>query len=89
MMIKDTAKQTALTRARYNRIAPIYDLMEWFAESSAFKRMREHLWSRVTDEQVLEIGVGTGKNMPYYPRKTEVTAIDLSDQMLARARDRA
>jgi ubiquinone/menaquinone biosynthesis C-methylase UbiE len=37
----------------------------------------------------LEIGVGTGKNMPYYPANAEVTAIDLSDEMLARARSRA
>jgi ubiquinone/menaquinone biosynthesis C-methylase UbiE len=35
---------------------------------------------------VLEIGVGTGKNIPYYPEGVHVTAIDLSPGMLKRAR---
>jgi len=34
---------------------------------------------------VLEIGVGTGKNIPYYPEDLRVTAIDLSPGMLKRA----
>ena len=38
---------------------------------------------------MLEIGVGTGKNMPYYPKEAEVTAIDLTPGMLNRARERA
>jgi len=35
--------------------------------------------------RVLEVGVGTGKNLPYYPAETEVTAIDFSPTMLERA----
>ncbi|HDL18033.1 MAG TPA: class I SAM-dependent methyltransferase, partial [Bacteroidetes bacterium] len=37
---------------------------------------------------VLEVGVGTGKNIPYYPEKVEVVAIDFSPKMLNRARSR-
>jgi ubiquinone/menaquinone biosynthesis C-methylase UbiE len=37
----------------------------------------------------LEVGVGTGKNLAFYPSGAQMTAIDLSDQMLARARRRA
>jgi ubiquinone/menaquinone biosynthesis C-methylase UbiE len=36
--------------------------------------------------KVLEVGVGTGNNFPYYPPGCEVTAIDFSPGMLARAR---
>jgi ubiquinone/menaquinone biosynthesis C-methylase UbiE len=39
--------------------------------------------------RILEIGVGTGKNVPYYPAGARVTAVDLSDKMLARAQKRA
>ncbi len=82
-------RQTALTRARYDRLAPVYDLMEALIEQFSFHRWRERLWSRVRGERILEVGVGTGKNMPYYPSQAQVTAIDLSEKMLAQARKRA
>ena len=51
--------------------------------------MRKTVWSLVPAGQLLEAGVGTGKNMRYYPAGAKVTAIDLSDKMLAQARMRA
>ena len=86
---EDIDHQTAATQARYNRIAPVYDLMEWFTERSTFQEWRRDLWSRLPAGRILEVGVGTGKNMPYYPRGAQVTAIDLSEGMLARAQRRA
>lgn len=79
---------TARTRARYDRNAPFYDLMESLPERK-FTPWREKLWSRVRGSRILEVGVGTGKNIPYYPDDTQVTAIDLSPRMLERARMRA
>jgi ubiquinone/menaquinone biosynthesis C-methylase UbiE len=75
---------TAQTKARYNRIARVYDLMEAMAERT-FKPWREKLWGLVRGD-ILEVGVGTGKNFPYHPRGARVVGIDLADQMLARAR---
>jgi ubiquinone/menaquinone biosynthesis C-methylase UbiE len=80
-------RATAATKARYDRIARIYDLVETMSEGR-FKPWREKLWS-CAQGSVLEIGVGTGKNFPYHPRGSKVTGIDLSDQMLARAQERA
>jgi phosphatidylethanolamine/phosphatidyl-N-methylethanolamine N-methyltransferase len=82
-------RETAATKARYNRIAPVYDLMEWFTERSAFQEWRRELWSRLPDGRILEVGVGTGKNMPFYPPGAQVAAIDLSEGMLSRAQRRA
>jgi len=45
--------------------------------------------NKVKGRQVLEVGVGTGKNLPYYPRDIKVTAIDLSPRMLEKAKKRA
>lgn len=76
---------TAQTRARYDRNARFYDLMERGPERH-FGPWRAELWRRVRGPQVLEVGVGTGKNMPYYPEGATVTAIDLSPRMLERAK---
>ena len=81
-------KETARTQARYQRIAPLYDAMELFAERR-YADWRPRLWSLVQGPQVLEVGVGTGKNMPYYPDGAQVTAIDLTPGMLERAKARA
>ena len=53
------------------------------------KQWRELLWGKVEGSNILEVGVGTGANFPFYPRGVKVTAIDLSDEMLKRAREKA
>jgi ubiquinone/menaquinone biosynthesis C-methylase UbiE len=47
------------------------------------------LRTRIVGPKALEVGVGTGKNLPYYPEDVEITAIDLSPRMLSRARRKA
>ena len=82
------AKLTEQTRIRYQCIAPIYDRMEALSERR-FRAWRPRLWSRVYGPEVLEVGVGTGKNIPYYPPGLAITAIDLTPGMLERAQTRA
>jgi len=80
---------TEIVRRRYDRRASIYDVMEASAERWRFGKWREILWSKVEGTNILEVGVGTGKNFPYYPAEAQITAIDFSKKMLARARDKA
>lgn len=40
-------------------------------------------------ERILEVGVGTGLSLPLYPRTVQVTGVDISPEMLARATARA
>lgn len=47
------------------------------------------VWDSVMGPRVLEVGVGTGRSLPYYPEGLGVTAIDLSGGMPARAKQRA
>ncbi len=79
---------SARTKARYDRIAPIYDLMEALVERLAFRRWRSQLWDHVEGQRVLEVGVGTGKNVPYHPAGVRVAGIDISALMLERASGR-
>ena len=78
-------RATQLTRARYDRIAGIYDRLE----TRSFQQWRTVLWERVQGPRVLEIGVGTGKNMPFYQKGWQITALDLSPRMLEQAKRRA
>ena len=82
-------RATERAKKRYNRTATFYDLMESGMEKMRFSAWRSLLWSKVEGKRVLEVGVGTGKNFPYYPPGTDMVAVDFSDRMLARARKRA
>lgn len=92
MNLKDSRpdpEQNRQARARYDRIAPVYDLMNLLNEI-AYHRWREWLWRQVPDRgRILEVGVGTGKNIPFHPKEAQVIGVDISPQMLAQAQKRA
>jgi ubiquinone/menaquinone biosynthesis C-methylase UbiE len=50
-----------------------------------FKNLREQVIGSLEDS-ILEVGVGTGKNLPYYKSGTRVTGIDISKGMLLKAK---
>ena len=79
---------TAATRARYERLAKIYDRVEGAMERR-YRPWREQLWAEVQGPRILEVGVGTGKNLPYWPRDQQLTGIDLTPGMLAKAQHNA
>ena len=84
--MKNTGSTTDLTRNRYDRMAFLYDFMEAPMEGLRFASWRQRLTDRIVGPKALEVGVGTGKNLGYYPQDVHITAIDLSPRMLARAR---
>ena len=62
------SKTTEIAKRRYNRIAPLYTiLIDGLIERSLSSRWRELLWSKMEGTHILEVGVGIGKNFPYYP----------------------
>jgi phosphatidylethanolamine/phosphatidyl-N-methylethanolamine N-methyltransferase len=81
--------ESLTTQRRYDRQAAMYDLMEIPIEFLAFGRLRRRLWSDVEGAIVLEIGVGTGKNIPYHRAGARTVAVDVSPRMLRRAAHRA
>jgi len=87
--MKNTGASPDFTRKRYNRIAFLYDFMEAPMEGLRFASWRQELTGRIEGPTALEAGIGTGKNLPYYPDDVHITAIDLSPRMLARARKKA
>jgi ubiquinone/menaquinone biosynthesis C-methylase UbiE len=79
---------TDRVRAIYDKQAPRYDALITVAEWLFFRGGRQ--WaSRQVRGAVLEVGMGTGRNLPLYPPEIDLTGIELSPAMLARARARA
>jgi ubiquinone/menaquinone biosynthesis C-methylase UbiE len=86
----DLISETRREQERYNRQARWYDVAMAPMESLAFLGLRERLWSAVDgSRRVLEIGVGTGRNLDYYPETTRTVALDLSPEMLKLAARKA
>jgi ubiquinone/menaquinone biosynthesis C-methylase UbiE len=75
------------TRQRYQRIAPLYDILDLPFEYRRYRQLRPLLFAGMSG-LILDAGVGTGRNLPFYPSGAKVTGIDLSAAMLARARQR-
>lgn len=81
-------KNTEIIRRRYDRASLLYDLMEAPMEMMALKEWRIALMKELQGK-VLEVGVGTGKNIAFYPDGLDITAIDFSEKMLAKAKTKA
>lgn len=82
-------REISSAERRYDRIAWLYDRMDSPMEKMGTSEWRMRLFSRLEGRRILEVGVGTGKNLPYYPPGKEVTGIDVSGRMLAFAQRRA
>ena len=75
------------TFERYQRIAPVYDLLDLPFEYRRYRRIRRLLFHGLSG-RLLDAGVGTGRNFPFYPPGSTVVGIDISPAMLARAERR-
>jgi ubiquinone/menaquinone biosynthesis C-methylase UbiE len=80
--------RTAKARRVWEAMAPRYDREMGFFERLQFSGGREWVCARATG-RVLEVAIGTGRNLPFYPPEATITGIELSPAMLAFARQRA
>jgi ubiquinone/menaquinone biosynthesis C-methylase UbiE len=82
------AGETERVRKIQDKAAPKYDrtMSRW--DRLLFGGGREWVCSHARGD-VLEIAIGTGRNLPHYPADVRLTAIELSSEMLKIARKRA
>jgi len=81
-------KHTEKIRNRYNRVSKFYDIMDKPMEMMTPETWRKEILNGV-EGKVLEVGVGTGKNIKYYPDLVDITGIDFSEKMLDKAKEKA
>ena len=73
-------------KSAYRRWAPVYDHTFGLVAAEGRKHSVEII--NQSHGRVLEVGVGTGLSLPTYGRHLEIVGIDLSPEMLERARER-
>jgi phosphatidylethanolamine/phosphatidyl-N-methylethanolamine N-methyltransferase len=76
----------AAVREAYRRWAPVYDNTFGLVAAAGRRKAVELINQR--RGSVLEVGVGTGLSLPHYAPYLKITGIDLSTDMLEKARQR-
>ena len=73
---------------KYDLFARWYDFVEGVPDLLGVRKLRGQLLARASGK-ILEVAAGTGKNFSFYPKSSDLTAVDVSAEMLRAARRRA
>ena len=79
--------RTDEVKSAYRRYASVYDRL-FGAVFEPGRRSAVEKINRLENQRILEVGVGTGLSLSHYRKDARVTGIDLSKEMLERARRR-
>ena len=83
----DVALEKRQVERAYELYAPVYDVIfDWIFAPGRAAAIRE--LALEPSDSVVEVGIGTGLNLPLYPANCRLTGIDLSSEMLDKAIER-
>jgi len=84
---EDTSSTSSWLRNKYNFTALVYDFcdMPW---ERIYRTLRPKFVGDLSGK-CLDLGVGTGRNLPFFAPDAKVTGVDISHQMIAKAKARA
>lgn len=77
-----------VTRKKWDRAAANFDLMAGYGPEKRWEPVKRRFFSRMGDGKVLFLAVGTGLDIPFFPKDKSLIGIDISDRMLDKARPR-
>lgn len=76
-----------ITQAKWDKMAPRFDSMAAKGAEKRWKPWKEALFSQM-DGKILFLALGTGLDIPAFPKGKDITAIDISPKMIEQAQDR-
>ena len=83
----DVVLEKRQVQRAYELYAPIYDfIFDWIFAPGRAAAVRQ--LGLQPNDVTLEVGIGTGLNLPLYPTHCHITGIDLSEEMLEKAQDK-
>jgi phosphatidylethanolamine/phosphatidyl-N-methylethanolamine N-methyltransferase len=83
----DAALEKRQVQRAYELYAPVYDfIFDWIFAPGRTAAVKQLAIQR--SDSVLEVGIGTGLNLPLYPWSCHLTGIDLMQEMLDKAVER-
>src|SRR2546428_9641829 len=83
----DVALEKRQVQRAYELYAPVYDfIFDWIFAPGRAAVVNQLAIQR--SDTVLEVGIGTGLNLPLYPWSCQLTGIDLMQEMLDKAVER-
>jgi len=86
--VASSSEQRERWQRYWDKNSGTYDRQMHLMDRVLFGDSRAWACTQATGE-VLEVAIGTGLNLPFYPKDVALTGIDLSEQMLAIAHTRA
>jgi ubiquinone/menaquinone biosynthesis C-methylase UbiE len=78
-----------VTQAKWDRAAATMDLMSGYGPEKRWEPFKREFFAAMGDGKILFLAVGTGLDIPFFPSGKNITGIDISPKMLARAEARA
>ena len=78
-----------VTKKKWDRAAANFDLMAGYGPEKRWEPFKRKFFSRMGDEKILFLAVGTGLDIPFFPKGKSIIGLDISNRMLEKARPRA
>jgi ubiquinone/menaquinone biosynthesis C-methylase UbiE len=77
-----------VTKAKWDKASANFDVMAGYGPEKRWEPVKRSMFSKMGNGRILFLAIGTGLDVPFFPPGRDITAIDISDGMIEKARAR-